>query len=233
MPWESFLPSGRNCYEEVREDTILDDFAISLQIASKGFAIKYAPAAWGTETASVSVHEELKRKVRIACGGWQTLFRMPGLMNIFTHGFLSLKYFSHKVLRWTLVPWAFVLAFILNVAIVWGKPLFSDLYGYSARPSTDILFSCCLRGSFSQYPYAGEIPFCSLLYLRNELCHRCRHDPLFLRQLFREMGKGKTKLRIFIAFFHNKCYFCQKLTIPVSFSFSILWARLKTTPLSN
>jgi cellulose synthase/poly-beta-1,6-N-acetylglucosamine synthase-like glycosyltransferase len=116
-------------YEEVKEDTILDDFAISLQIASKGFAIKYAPSAWGTETASVSVHEELKRKVRIACGGWQTLFRMPGLLNIFAHGFLSMKYFSHKVLRWTLVPWAFVLAFILNLAMVWGKPLFTDLYG--------------------------------------------------------------------------------------------------------
>lgn len=116
-------------YKEVREDTILDDFAVSLQIASKGFAIKYAPSAWGTETASVSVHEELKRKVRIACGGWQILFRMPELMNIGSHGFLSLKYFSHKVLRWTLVPWAFVLAFILNLAIVWGKPLFTDVYG--------------------------------------------------------------------------------------------------------
>ena len=117
-------------YEEVWEDTILDDFVISLQIASKGYTIKYAPFACGTETASVSVHEELKRKVRIACGGWQTLFRMPGLMNIFSHGFLSLKYFSHKVLRWTLVPWAFILAFILNIAIVWGKPLFFDFYGY-------------------------------------------------------------------------------------------------------
>lgn len=117
-------------FEEVREDTILDDFVISLQIASRGYAIKYAPAAWGTETASVSVHEELKRKVRIACGGWQTLFRMPGLLNLFKHGFLSVKYFSHKVLRWTLVPWAFVLAFILNVALVWGKPVFSDLYGH-------------------------------------------------------------------------------------------------------
>jgi len=117
-------------FEEVREDTILDDFVISLQIASRGYEIKYAPAAWGTETASVSVHEELKRKVRIACGGWQTLFRMPGLMNIFKHGFLSIKYFSHKVLRWTLVPWSFFLAFILNLAIVIGKPVFSDLYGY-------------------------------------------------------------------------------------------------------
>jgi len=117
-------------FEEVREDTILDDFVISLQIASGGYEIKYAPTAWGTETASVSVHEELKRKVRIACGGWQTLFRMPGLMNIFKHGFLSIKYFSHKGLRWTLVPWSFFLAFVLNIVIVIGKPVFSDLYGY-------------------------------------------------------------------------------------------------------
>lgn len=117
-------------FEEVREDTILDDFAISLQIASRGYFIKYAPGAKGTETASVSVKEELKRKIRIACGGWQTLFRMPHLLNIFSYGFLSLKYLSHKVLRWTLVPLSFFMAFITNMLIVWGRPLLSDFYGY-------------------------------------------------------------------------------------------------------
>ncbi|MBN2762580.1 MAG: glycosyltransferase family 2 protein, partial [Bacteroidales bacterium] len=83
-----------------------------------------------TETASVSVKEELKRKIRIACGGWQTLFRMPHLLNIFSYGFLSLKYLSHKVLRWTLVPLSFFMAFITNMLIVWGRPLLSDFYGY-------------------------------------------------------------------------------------------------------
>ena len=117
-------------FEEVKEDTILDDFVISLQIASKGYSVKYSPGAWGTETASASVKEELKRKIRIACGGWQTLLRMPGLLNIFSHGFLSWKYFSHKVLRWTLVPLAFVMALLINVLIVRGTPLFSGLYGY-------------------------------------------------------------------------------------------------------
>jgi len=116
-------------FEEVEEDTILDDFVISLQIASKGYSVKYSPGAWGTETASASVKEELKRKIRIACGGWQTLFRMPGLFNIFSHGFLSWKYFSHKVLRWTLVPLAFVMALLINVLIVRGTPLFSGIYG--------------------------------------------------------------------------------------------------------
>ncbi|MBN1414165.1 MAG: glycosyltransferase family 2 protein [Bacteroidales bacterium] len=117
-------------YEEVKEDTILDDFVISLKIAVRGYKIKYAPGAWSSETASFSVREELKRKIRIACGGWQTLFRMPYLLNIVKYGFLSWKYFSHKVLRWTVVPLAFIMAFILNLILVWGKPLFSDLYGY-------------------------------------------------------------------------------------------------------
>ncbi len=117
-------------FEEVKEDTILDDFVISLQIASRGYKVKYSPGAWGTETASESVKEELKRKIRIACGGWQTLFRMPGLLNIFSHGFLSWKYFSHKVLRWTLVPPAFIMALVLNLMIVTEKPLLSGFYGW-------------------------------------------------------------------------------------------------------
>jgi cellulose synthase/poly-beta-1,6-N-acetylglucosamine synthase-like glycosyltransferase len=119
-----------NLYKEVREDTILDDFVISLQIAADGYGIKYAPGARGTETASISVQEELKRKIRIACGGWQTLFRMPRLLNPFKHGFLSCKYFSHKVLRWTLVPIAFLLVLLFNILIVQGTPFFSTFYWY-------------------------------------------------------------------------------------------------------
>jgi len=117
-------------YENVDEDTILDDFVISLKIASKGYKIKYAPDAHGTETASVSVKEELKRKIRIACGGWQTLFKMPHLLNVFRYGFLSLKYLSHKVLRWTIVPVSFFIIFILNLVIILSAPLFTNIFWY-------------------------------------------------------------------------------------------------------
>ena len=108
----------RELFEPVSEDTLLDDFTISLQIACKGYKVKYAPGAWGVETASISVTEEMKRKVRIATGGMQTLFRMTGLLNPFRHGLLSFKYISHKVLRWTLVPFSFPLVFFLNAAIL-------------------------------------------------------------------------------------------------------------------
>jgi cellulose synthase/poly-beta-1,6-N-acetylglucosamine synthase-like glycosyltransferase len=117
-------------YEEIREDTILDDFAISLQIATRGYSIKYAPSARGTETASVSVREELKRKIRIACGGWQMLFRMNHLLNPFLYGFLSWKYFSHKVMRWTLVPFSFLVSLFCNAIIAGRNPVAGNLYGW-------------------------------------------------------------------------------------------------------
>jgi cellulose synthase/poly-beta-1,6-N-acetylglucosamine synthase-like glycosyltransferase len=118
-------------YEEVSEDTLLDDFTLSLQMIRKGYSIKYAPKACGTETASLSVSEEIKRKIRIASGGMQSLTRMTDLLNPFKYGFLSLKYLSHKVFRWTLVPFAFPLVFILNLIIVFSQyssPLYITLF---------------------------------------------------------------------------------------------------------
>lgn len=91
-------------FEPVENDTILDDFIISLRIALKGFRIAYTPDAYAIETASESVSEELKRKVRIAAGGLQTILRLKSLLNPFRHGFLTLQYISHKVLRWTIAP---------------------------------------------------------------------------------------------------------------------------------
>jgi len=108
----------REFYEDVPGDTLLDDFTISLRIAQKGYLIKYAPHAWGVETASISVSEEMKRKVRIAAGGLQTLLRLTSLLNPFRHGLLTFKYVSHKVLRWCLVPFCFPLVFLLNAAIL-------------------------------------------------------------------------------------------------------------------
>lgn len=105
-------------FEEVETDTILDDFIISLRIAMNGNRIAYAPEAFAEETASLNVKEELKRKVRIAAGGIQTLIRLKALLNPFRYGVLSWQYFSHKVLRWTLSPIALFLIFPVNLWLV-------------------------------------------------------------------------------------------------------------------
>ena len=105
-------------FEDVETDTLLDDFIISLRIAQKGYHIAYTPNAFAEETASLNVKEELKRKIRIAAGGVQTIFRLKGLLNPFKYGLLSWQYFSHKVLRWTIAPISLVLLFFVNLFIV-------------------------------------------------------------------------------------------------------------------
>jgi cellulose synthase/poly-beta-1,6-N-acetylglucosamine synthase-like glycosyltransferase len=114
-------------YEDLPDDTLLDDFTLSMQIARKGFAVKYAPRAWGTETASLSVAEEIKRKIRIAAGGMQTLTRMKDLLHAKKHVFLTFKYISHKVLRWTLLPFSFPVIFLLNLFILF-QPGYGHIY---------------------------------------------------------------------------------------------------------
>jgi cellulose synthase/poly-beta-1,6-N-acetylglucosamine synthase-like glycosyltransferase len=104
-------------FEEVEPDTVLDDFVISLRIAQKGYKIKYAPNAIATETSSENITEEMKRKIRIAAGCFQTISRLKPLLNPFKTGFLSIQYISHKVLRWVVAPFALLLLFPLNLAL--------------------------------------------------------------------------------------------------------------------
>ncbi len=101
-------------YEPVPPDTILDDFMISLRIAEKGYRIIYEKAAYATETGSENITEELKRKIRIAAGGIQSIVRLKSLLNPFNNFVLCFQYVSHRVLRWTITPFLMVLAFILN-----------------------------------------------------------------------------------------------------------------------
>ncbi len=104
-------------YQPVPPDTILDDFMISLLVAEKGYRIAYEPLACAVEHGSESISEELKRKIRIAAGGIQSILRLKGLMNPFKNPVLAFEYVSHRVLRWTVTPFLLILAFLLNAMI--------------------------------------------------------------------------------------------------------------------
>ncbi len=105
-------------YRSVPEDCLLDDFQISMGLAADGYRVVYETNAIAVETASLNVKEELKRKSRIAAGGLQSMVRMIQLLNPFRLGWLSFQYFSHKILRWTLAPWALIVALVANIALV-------------------------------------------------------------------------------------------------------------------
>jgi hypothetical protein len=83
------------------------------------------------ETASVNVSEELKRKVRIAAGGLQTIVRLKKLLNPFKYRLLSFQYISHKVLRWTIAPIALFFLPIINFFILQFDPKNNHLQFYT------------------------------------------------------------------------------------------------------
>ncbi len=116
-------------FNEVEPDTLLDDFIISLRVAMQGYKIDYDSEAYAIESASANVTEELKRKIRIAAGGIQSVVRLYPLLNIFKYGMLSFQYISHRVLRWTVTPFALILLFVLNIALVPYSTFFMVVMG--------------------------------------------------------------------------------------------------------
>lgn len=126
----------RSLYQAVESDTVLDDFMISMLIAEKGYRIVYEPEAYATETASENVSEELKRKIRIAAGGIQSILRLKSLFNPFPYPILSFQYISHRVLRWTVTPFLLILSFALNLALAFEP----DSQGWKLLLFAQVLF---------------------------------------------------------------------------------------------
>ena len=102
-------------FEEPAENMLIEDFYLSLRIASKGYRFAYEPDAFASETASASVEEEWKRKVRISAGGFQAMYKLSYLLNPFRYGILTFQYVSHRVLRWTLAPLSLPLILLSSV----------------------------------------------------------------------------------------------------------------------
>ena len=105
-------------FHEVAEDTIIEDFVQSLKICMDGFLVRYEPKAYATESASVSIREEQKRKVRIAAGAFQAMIILKKLFNVYRYPLLSFQFISHRILRWTLCPVCLPVCFFTNVLLV-------------------------------------------------------------------------------------------------------------------
>jgi poly-beta-1,6-N-acetyl-D-glucosamine synthase len=107
-------------FERAKEDTIIEDFVQSLQVCLKGYVVRYEPKAYATESASLTMRDEQKRKVRICAGAFQAMYILRELFNVFKYPVLSFQFISHRILRWTLCPVCLVLVLISNIGIVLG-----------------------------------------------------------------------------------------------------------------
>jgi poly-beta-1,6-N-acetyl-D-glucosamine synthase len=114
-------------YEEPSENMIIEDFVTSVAIAAKGYRFVYEPEAYATESASASVEEEWKRKVRICAGAFQAMLHLKHLLNPMRYGMLSFQYISHRVLRWTLAPFFLPIIFLANIWLAFEGSFFYQL----------------------------------------------------------------------------------------------------------
>jgi biofilm PGA synthesis N-glycosyltransferase PgaC len=133
----------KNLYLELPENTINEDFVLTMNIAAKGYRVVYEPKAYAIEEPTKSIFEEFKRRVRITTGGLQAIFLLKNLFDIRKYKFLSFQFISHRILRWTITPISFIFLFVANLLIF----LRSDILFYKITfYSQSILYLAGLIG---------------------------------------------------------------------------------------
>jgi len=99
-----------------REQSIVEDFQIPLEIRFQGYRVVYDPEAVAVEEIAPTWSAQFARRVRIGAGNYQTFFAHPEYLNP-RKGFLAFSFFSHRVLRWLaplLLPIGFVCSMLLS-----------------------------------------------------------------------------------------------------------------------
>lgn len=110
----------RELFVPVPDQTLIEDFVLSLQVCLKGKKLAYEPGAYALETPSASLREEMKRRVRISAGAFQAMGLLKPLFNPIRHPLLAFQFISHRILRWTLCPPALLLLFLSNM-LLWAS----------------------------------------------------------------------------------------------------------------
>jgi cellulose synthase/poly-beta-1,6-N-acetylglucosamine synthase-like glycosyltransferase len=108
----------KSLFTNIPSNVILDDFYVSLKVCQQGFRIVYEPQAIAAENPSMNIHEEAKRKIRIAAGCFQSIVIFKTLLNIFKYKKVSFLYISHRVLRWAVCPFLLPLIMLINLLLL-------------------------------------------------------------------------------------------------------------------
>jgi cellulose synthase/poly-beta-1,6-N-acetylglucosamine synthase-like glycosyltransferase len=97
-------------YEPIKEDTILDDFEIPIQILKKGKRVVLLEGAELYDSTQEDAQKEKQRKIRTLSGNYQSFARNAWLFNPLRNP-IWIQFISHKVMR-LLVPYFMVIAFV-------------------------------------------------------------------------------------------------------------------------
>jgi cellulose synthase/poly-beta-1,6-N-acetylglucosamine synthase-like glycosyltransferase len=146
-------------YRPAPSNALLDDFMISMLMVKDGHRIAYTSKAYAIEYGSADMHEESKRKRRIAAGGLQSIWWLRSLMNPFKYPVVSFLFISHRVLRWSVTPIALFSLLPLNILLI----LQSDNFLYRTIAVLQLIFYLETAMGWWQGRRGGKIS--KLLYI--------------------------------------------------------------------
>ncbi len=116
----------RALYQPPPEDTIDEDFFLSMRLVAAGWRIAYEPEAVAVEPASVSLADDWERWARISAGGFQAIARLPAMLDP-RLGRVVWQYVSHRLLRWV-SPLFLPLILLLPLALI-DRPFYRLVLG--------------------------------------------------------------------------------------------------------
>lgn len=113
-PYGGCYAIRRDLFPLLPENTLVDDLYAGLTVLRKGFRSFNVPEAVVFEDTQADMAAQFKRRVRIAAGSFQNLFRF----GLFPSGRVSASFvfISHKILRW-LTPLLLVLVFMTTIIL--------------------------------------------------------------------------------------------------------------------
>jgi cellulose synthase/poly-beta-1,6-N-acetylglucosamine synthase-like glycosyltransferase len=93
----------RELYTTLSSEAI-NDLVTPLQIVARGYRAVFEPAAVGYEPSAGSFRGEFRRKRRIVNRSWCGVMSVHGVLNPWHVGLFAWQVWSHKVLRWLVLP---------------------------------------------------------------------------------------------------------------------------------
>ncbi|TKB65212.1 MAG: glycosyltransferase family 2 protein [Nitrospira sp.] len=93
----------RHLYRPLAPEAI-NDLVIPLQIVEAGYRAIFEPSAIGFEPSAGDFRKEFRRKRRIVNRSWRGVMSVTSVLNPFCVGIFSWQVWSHKVLRWLILP---------------------------------------------------------------------------------------------------------------------------------
>lgn len=127
----SSLPSVSGTFYAVRKelypldmkDDLADDLIVPFYVRKKGFRTIFEKDAICKDFTTLSIEEEMAKRIRITIQNIRGLLNYPDILNIFKYGLFSLLVISHKLFR-ILVPVFLLLLFIVSLILSFNSQAF-------------------------------------------------------------------------------------------------------------